>query len=151
MAKSTEKLVALKIKPSSVVMKIELPPAEYKYQRMQMGVGNHCGCIDIQDTYKELGLESYCLVFDDEFLLNGRPVLNPIASYLFGYQEYGQPLCGNVLVMKNFIDEDGELDTIGLNDEDINIIMNFINSNIYKIFETADEFTNQLLRCMMKK
>ena len=55
-----------------------MPPAEYKYQRMQKGVGELCGFIDIKDIYEELGLDDYCLVFDDEFLLNGRPVLNPI-------------------------------------------------------------------------
>lgn len=151
MAESTEKLVALKIKANGVVAKIELPPAEYKYQRMQKGVGELCGFIDIKDIYEELGLDDYCLVFDDEFLLNGRPVLNPIASYLFGYQEYGQPLCGNVLVMKNYTNEDEELDTVGLDDEDINRIMNFINSNKEKIFATANEFMEQIIKHMIRK
>ena len=141
MVESTEKLVALKIEPSSIVIKVELPPAEYKYQRMKKGIGELCGFIDIKDIYEELGLDDYCLVFDDEFLLNGRPILNPIASYLFGYQEYGQPLCGNVLVMKNFINDDGE----------INRITSFINNNIDKIFATADEFMEQIIKHMIRK
>lgn len=151
MVESTEKLVALKIEPSSIVIKVELPPAEYKYQRMKKGIGELCGFIDIKDIYEELGLDDYCLVFDDEFLLNGRPILNPIASYLFGYQEYGQPLCGNVLVMKNFINDEGEIDTVGLEDEDINRITSFINNNIDKIFATADEFMEQIIKHMIRK
>lgn len=65
MVESTEKLVALKIEPSSIVIKVELPPAEYKYQRMKKGIGELCGFIDIKDIYEELGLDDYCLVFDD--------------------------------------------------------------------------------------
>ena len=84
MAESTEKLVALKIKANGVVTKIELPPAEYKYQRMQKGVGELCGFIDIKDIYEELGLDDYCLVFDDEFLLNGRPASRCCAALPLG-------------------------------------------------------------------
>ncbi len=145
MTESNEKIIALKIEPSRIVKKVELPPAEYKFQRMQMAVSNDCRAIDIKDTYNGLGLEQYCLVFDDEFLINGRAKLNPIASYLYGYQKHGQPLCGNVLIMKNFINADEELETVGLSDEDVNIIKNFIDENIEEIFDVANEFADNII------
>ncbi len=53
--------------------------------------------------------------------------------------------------MKNFINDDGEIDTVGLEDEDINRITSFINNNIDKIFATADEFMEQIIKHMIRK
>lgn len=100
-----QKISALKIYPTGLVAKIELPNAEYQFQRMQLAVSNDCRDIDIKDILDSLELKEYCLIFDDEFLLKGKAILNPIASYLYGYQEHGQPLCGNVLVMKNYFSQ----------------------------------------------
>ena len=111
-----EKITVLKIYPTGMISRIELPNAEYQFQRMQLGVSKDCTNIDIKDTLNGLGLEDYCLVFDDEFLLKREAILNPIASYLYGYQEHGQPLCGNVLIMKNYLTPSGDLDTIGLSE-----------------------------------
>lgn len=88
-------------------------------------------------------LKEYCLIFDEEFLLKRKAVLNPIASYLYGYQEHGQPLCGNVLVMKNYITPDNDLDTVGLTEEDISIIENFISQNINDICMTMKNFSRK--------
>lgn len=139
------KLIALKIYPDRVVEKVELPPAQYKYQRMQIAIGDNCRTIDIKDTYTGLGLEEYCLVFDDEFLLQAKSTLNPIASYLYGYQKHDQPLCNNVLVMKNYMTADEELETIGLTEDDISKIKNFIDANMDEILEVANDFTDKII------
>lgn len=139
-----QKISALKIYPTGLVAKIELPNAEYQFQRMQLAVSNDCRDIDIKDILDSLELKEYCLIFDDEFLLKGKAILNPIASYLYGYQEHGQPLCGNVLVMKNYFTPEEEIDTVGLSDEDVNIIQNFIARNLDKIRQAMYDFLKKV-------
>ena len=52
MVESTEKLVALKIEPSSIVIKVELPPAEYKYQRMKKVSENFAASLILRTSTK---------------------------------------------------------------------------------------------------
>lgn len=140
MITSDEKLIALKMYPNGDIEKIELPPAKYKFKRMQLAVSDDCSVIDIKDMYEALELEDYCLVFDDEFLLKETIIINPIASYMYGYQQHGQPLCGNVLIMKNSFVPDTGLETIGLSNEDITVIHNFVVKSYHKILAAYNEF-----------
>lgn len=55
----------------------------------------------------------YCLICNEEGLLKELPV-NPIASWLYGIQEHGQPIVGTVVLMK-----DEAQDIVGLSGEDM--------------------------------
>lgn len=60
------------------------------------------------------GLERpYCLICNEEGRLKGLPV-NPIASWLYGMQEHGQPIVGTIVLMK-----DEARDIVGLSSEDM--------------------------------
>lgn len=65
-----------------------------------------CSCIDI--VTPSVLRDPYALVVDDEALLKDRPVINHMASWLYGTLEHGQPICGDALIMQTVWDEDGE-------------------------------------------
>lgn len=126
---------ALKLYPNGLTSVVEMPKRNYLFQSMQEVIG--CDCVEIVNS-AILG-EKYCMVCDEEFLLKNKPVVNPIASYLYGMKEHGQPLCGDVLVMKNKFTPDG-IDTVGLENEDLAYIHGLISKNLIDIFQTFNEF-----------
>lgn len=60
----------------------------------------------------------YCLICNEEGLLKGLPA-NPIGSWLYGTQEHGQPVVGTVVIMKDADIGDGEMDIVGLTDDEV--------------------------------
>lgn len=74
-----------------------------------------CRCIDF--PYAKRLPNKYCLVVDDEGLFKEEPIVNPIASALYGMDEHGQPIVGKAMIAKNNPTEDG-LETVGLTDEE---------------------------------
>lgn len=114
---------ALKLFTNGLIMPVELDLAnhEYKFEAMQAAIG--CGMIDIVHA-KHLP-DPYCLVVDDEGLLCDQPVVNVVASYLYGTADHGQPLCGDVLIMKDEWTDDG-LETIGLEEADFEAMRSVI-------------------------
>lgn len=65
------------------------------------------GCGMIENVYPR-GLEDpYMMVVDEEGLLKDRPVINFLASYLYGTQKHGHPIVGTVLVMQRVLTYDG--------------------------------------------
>ena len=114
---------ALKLHTNGLVMPVELDLAnhEYKYQAMNAAIGSNL--IDI--VHAAHLPDPYCLVVDDEGLLTEKPVVNVVASYLYGTADHGQPLCGDVLIMKDEWTADG-LDTVGLDDADFDTVRSII-------------------------
>lgn len=98
-----------------------------------------CDCIDIVTPYgvdniaKMYDLKSiigkFCLIVDDEGLLKENPEVNPIASLMYGIDDHGQALFGNVLVGVNKPTEDG-IDTVGMTDNELMLLQVCINSLI---------------------
>lgn len=60
----------------------------------------------------------FLMLRDDEGLLKGMPI-NDVASELYGTRIHGCPICGDVLIMRAYMDEEGEEDICGLNDRDV--------------------------------
>ena len=67
-----------------------------------------CRCIDI------VYVKDYLLIVDDEGLLVDDPQVNVVASIM-----YGHPICGNVLIVKEGYNEEGEPTCEGLTNEEI--------------------------------
>ena len=75
------------------------------------------GC-DWVESVRAVNLkEPYVLVVDEEGLVKDRPVLNLIASILYGALKHGQPIAGDAIVMKEVWTEDG-IDLEWLTDEE---------------------------------
>lgn len=87
------------------------------------------------------------LVFDEEFLLKNEPQVNKIASLLFGYGIlHDEVLCGNVLIAKDVLNEEGETELSGFNDGEIKklesiieIVRNIASIMIFKVHEPKVE------------
>ena len=87
------------------------------------------------------------LVFDEEFLLKNEPQVNKIASLLFGYGIlHDEVLCGNVLIAKDVLNEEGEPELSGFNDGEIKklesiieIVRNIASIMIFKVHEPKIE------------
>lgn len=83
------------------------------------------------------------LVFDEEFLLKNEPQVNKIASLLFGYGIlHDEVLCGNVLIAKDVLNEEGEPELGGFDDGEIKklesiieIARNIASIMIFKVHE----------------
>ena len=71
----------------------------------------------------------YVMVCNEEARLIPLPY-NKLASYLYGYDQHGQMVCGNVLILKNgvtVIDGIEELDIVGMEDTEIEKVLKRLN------------------------
>ena len=112
-------------------------PYEEKLQWYYKKIG--CDCIDIVKPYgietvvDMYGLKAYmdkfCLIVDDEGMLKDNPKVNPIASLLYGADDHGQVLFGDVLVAKDEETEDG-IETVGLDDSEVMLLKAAMNTLI---------------------
>ena len=80
-----------------------------------------CRCIDISPMRLGVGgLDFKCdLIYDDEFLVNGNPSINKVASLMFGYLAHFECLCGNVIVARSEVDDSGERNSVAFTEEEI--------------------------------
>ena len=87
------------------------------YKTIGVAVGGHI------EHVKPRRLEQpYCMIVNEEGLLDRLPY-NEVASYLYETDIHGQPIVGDVVIMKDGR-RDGERDIIGLDDEDcIRLVM----------------------------
>ena len=87
------------------------------------------------------------LVFDEAFLLKNEPQANKIASLLFGYGIlHDEGLCGDVLIVKDVLNEEGEPELGGFNEGEmkkleniIEIAKNLASLMIFKVHEPKIE------------
>ena len=66
----------------------------------------------------------YCMIVNEEGLMHDLP-LNEVGSVWYGTHIHGQPIVGNIIIMKEGF-RDGEWDLIGLNGRDIGLIKNSV-------------------------
>ena len=58
------------------------------------------------------------MVVNEEGLLLNLP-MNVFGSYLYGTDNHGRPIAGNIVLLKRGINSDGEHDLLGLTEQDI--------------------------------
>lgn len=74
-------------------------------------------------TFYDLGLEQYILLVDESGALRKDRTMNLCATDLYGFRLHGNKIYGDVLVAKETVTEDGEIDIAGLSDDDVEIVM----------------------------
>ena len=65
----------------------------------------------------------YCMVVNEEGLLRNLP-MNVFGSYLYGTDTHGSPIAGNIVLLKEGINSDGDYDFLGLTEQDIEYLSN---------------------------
>ena len=86
------------------------------YKQMNEAVGGY-----YENVYPRRLKEGFVMVVNEEGLLKELP-LNIVGSYLYESDKHGQPIVGNVIILKlgHF---QGEPDVVGLTDDEANEIM----------------------------
>lgn len=128
--------------------KVEIKELEQKLELKTMYDWIGCDLIEIGQSIINDKMDcSVKLVFDEEFLLKNEPQVNKIASLLFGYGIlHDEVLCGNVLIAKDVLNEEGEPELSGFNDGEIKklesiieIVRNIASIMIFKVHEPKVE------------
>lgn len=60
----------------------------------------------------------YCMIVNEEGRLLNLPT-NAFGSFLYGTDKHGSPIVGDIVLLKDGINSDGELDLLGLTELDI--------------------------------
>ena len=60
----------------------------------------------------------YCMVVNEEGMLRNLP-MNAFGSFLYGTDNHGSPILGDIVLLKEGINSDGDLDLLGLTELDI--------------------------------
>lgn len=127
---------------------VEVKELEEKLELETMYYWIGCDFIEIGQSIINDKMDcSVKLVFDEEFLLKNEPQVNKIASLLFGYGIlHDEVLCGNVLIAKDVLNEEGEPELSGFNDGEIKklesiieIVRNIASIMIFKVHEPKVE------------
>ena len=64
----------------------------------------------------------YCMVVNEEGLLRNLP-MNVLGSFL-----YGSPIAGDIVLLREGINSDGEYDLLGLTEQDIEYLCNMVST-----------------------
>lgn len=93
---------AVKLKTNGTVDLISVPE-----QRDWEWYPRQIGCDYIEHVYPRGLEEPYMMIVDENGLLQDRPACNFYASWLYGTHMHGEPIVGDVLIMKRIMTEDG--------------------------------------------
>lgn len=69
----------------------------------------------------------YCMVVNEEGMILGLPI-NSFGSFLYGTDYHGNPILGDIVLLKEGIDSDGECDILGLNGQDIKYLCDMVST-----------------------
>lgn len=87
---------------------------------------NTIGSDYIEIVHPEKLPRGYAMIVDEEGLLNEKPV-NIFGSWLYGTAKHGQPIVGDLLIMKESYGADG-IDHVGMTDDDIMSLIDRLNA-----------------------
>ena len=93
-----------------------------------------CNCIE---AVKAAGIKHpYRLLVDEEGMLREKPVLNFLASYLYGTHHHGQPIVGNAVIVAEEVLQNGDHDLRLLTKkeaEDVRFDLQYVALTAYKL------------------
>nr|DAF24293.1 MAG TPA: protein of unknown function (DUF3846) [Caudoviricetes sp.] len=69
----------------------------------------------------------YCMIVNEEGVLLNLP-MNIFGSFIYGTDYHGNPILGDIVLLKEGINSDGELDLLGLNEQDIKYLCDMVSS-----------------------
>lgn len=91
---------------------------EPKLDSMQKFVGGYI------EHVRPVNLKApYCMIVNEEGLLQGLPV-NLFGCFLYGSHVHGNPIVGDILILKDDVNEFDEADIVGLSNSEITTLCN---------------------------
>lgn len=74
----------------------------------------------------------YCMIVNEEGALLNLP-MNMFGSFLYGTDYHGNPILGDIVLLKEGIDSDGEFDILGLDEQDIKYLYDMVSAEREKL------------------
>lgn len=74
----------------------------------------------------------YCMVVNEEGTLLNLP-MNMFGSFLYGTDYHRNPILGDIVLLKEGIDSDGEFDILGLDEQDIKYLYDMVSAEREKL------------------
>lgn len=71
----------------------------------------------------------YCMIVNEEGVLLNLPI-NSFGSFLYGMDYHGNPILGDIVLLKEGIDSDGERDILGLDEQDIKYLRDMVSTKM---------------------
>lgn len=69
----------------------------------------------------------YCMLVNEEGVILKLPI-NSFGSFLYGTDYHGDPMLGDIVLLKEGINSDGEPDILGLNEQEIKHICDMVSA-----------------------
>ena len=80
----------------------------------------------------------YCMVVNEEGVLRKLPI-NSFGSFLYGTDTHGWPIAGDAVLMKEGYNSDGELDILGLDEQDIKYLHDMVSTKMGREVKLGQE------------
>ncbi len=93
------------------------------YEIVRKAIGGY-----MENVYPKGLPTDYVMIVDEEGKLKGKPI-NPIGSRLYLSHIHGDPIVGNIIILKLGFYQ-GEHDIVGIPDDEANKLMNDLFSNL---------------------
>lgn len=71
--------------------------------------------------------QPYCMIVNEEGMLRNLPI-NGFGSFLYGVDRHCIPVLGDIVILKEGINSDGEPDILGLNEQDIKYLCEMVST-----------------------
>lgn len=69
----------------------------------------------------------YCMLVNEEGVILKLPI-NSFGSFLYGTDYHGDPMLGDIVLLKEGINSDGERDILGLDEQDIKYLCDMVSA-----------------------
>lgn len=80
----------------------------------------------------------YCMIVNDEGVLLNLP-MNMFGSFLYGMGYHGNPILGDIVLLKEGINSDGEPDILGLDEQDIKYLCDMVSTKMGREVKLGQE------------
>ena len=99
------------------VQEFEYQPYDQPYEKVSAAVGG------LVQYVRAKGLpRPYTMAVNEEGRLRNLPY-NPLGSFWYGTQNHGHPIMGTIVLLREELNDEGELDTFPLTDADVEKLM----------------------------
>lgn len=71
--------------------------------------------------------QTYCMIVNEEGMLRNLPI-NKFGSFLYGVDMHCIPIFGDIVLLKEGINSDGERDILGLDEQDIKYLCDMVSA-----------------------
>ena len=92
--------------------------------------GKQIGTDIIQTVYANGLKMPYLILCDEEGLFREKPTINILGSWLYGTQDHGEPIVGDIMIVKETV-RDGEPDFGGMSEGEADVLAEWLLDNFW--------------------